>query len=1132
MKLRFFCFPSPKRRTLAKTLLIMKLTGILLFAACLQVSANGLSQKITIKEKNVPLQKVFKLINRQTGFEFFYKDALLNQAGKINIELQDATIEEVLNVCFQNLPLTYSIVDKTIVIIPKEKKVEEIQFLAPPPPILVSGTVTDEEGNPLSDVSVIVKGTSLGTKTDVIGKFSLELDNSSKILVFSSVGYTRLEISHKSQSDLKIVMSKEVSAFNEVVVTGYGTQIRKNLSSSISKVDVGKLNTTAANSFEAALQGQAAGVQVIQGSALAGSAVNIRIRGSSSVVASSEPLYVIDGIPVEPGGISSSNPGSALSNFSLQTAANSNVLASLNPADIESIEILKDAAAAAIYGSRGSNGVVLITTKKGKAGKTKINISSSFSVSEPTHKIGLLNSQEYIEVAQEAWVNSGNPLSNFWTNSGVLQDGLTEAQAKATNTNWIDESLRTGFAQEHNLSFSGGADKTTFYISGFMKDQKSILSGNDYKNYGARLNLEYQVRKNVTMGTKMSISHVDNNQVPVSWGGGAGNVNAMLPIWPVKKDDGSYFRSVDNPVAQINLRTINLKSTQFYGSWYARASIAKGLIFRSEYGINLLNNNDFHYRDKVLLTSGRAISATQIGNNNSWNWINSLNYQKKFKGSNLDVLVATEAQKSTRKENTALGEGFFNSALIYPQDAAVKTLSYTQTGYSFNSYIGRINYDYNGKYLLSASIRADGSSRFAPFNRWGYFPSASIGYVLSEEKFFEPLMKVFNFMKVRASYGLVGNAGIGNNTFSNNYSSINYIGNAGIFLSNLGDNNLGWEKTAQLDLGLTWEALNGRISGEIDYYNKRTTDLLLGFPVSTFTGVGSITTNAGILSNKGVDIMLNTINIKRKNFSWDTRLTLNFNKNSMVEIQPGLTGGITIASGLGSTSLEVGKPVGIQRAAVWSGVDPTTGEDTYLEQTTGKALTLSQLLSQYGTFNNFFNANAIFTGNPWPKYTGGLYNGFKWKNWDMNFLFTWSVGQDFISGDVKRFLSPFGNSKYNPSRELIEKRWRSPGDIAGVSKLLTENVNFSNTTDHLYRTDYLRLKDLNIGYTFSGAKYSFLNGLRCSMRFSNLLTFTKAPDFFWDPEYSGVGFNNSNALSNDKGVPQARFYTFSLSYNF
>ncbi|WP_154856551.1 SusC/RagA family TonB-linked outer membrane protein [Cyclobacterium xiamenense] len=1083
--------------------------------------------RVTLSAEQLSLNQFFREVQRQTPFKFSYEYRDVDRQQSVTFAKKEGPVIDFLREAAQQSQLSFRQVNHGIDVVKKKESDVGVTVIDP---ITISGKVFDEKREPLPGTTITVLGSSSGTVTDIDGNYSITIPEGST-LVFSYIGYASKTVMVGAQSTVNVMLIEDQTSLDEYVVIGYGTQLRKNLSSSTSKVDVENVNFLGVNSFEAALQGMAAGVQVTQSSALAGSAVNIRIRGSSSVVASSEPLYVIDGIPVEAGAIGGSNPGQAANNWNLQTAANTNVLASLNPNDIESIEILKDAASAAIYGSRGSNGVVLITTKKGTVGKPKINVSSTFAISEPTRKIPLLNSQQYIELAQEAWVNSGNNLVDFWSRSGVLQNGLTEAEAKETNTNWVDETLRTGYLLDHNFSMSGGTEKTIYFISANLKNQKSILQGNDYRSYGFRLNLEHTANNIFSFGANMSMGHVNNNQVPTSWAGGVGHVNELLPIWPVYNSDGSYFRPRNNPVAQINLRDMNFKSNQFYGTWYVRARIAEGLMFRSEYGLNFLNNDDYHFRDGITLWTGRSSAATLIGNNVSWNWNNSLNYQKQFKGHNLDILLATEAQKSIRTENTALGEGFFNSATIYPQDAAIKILGYSQSGYSFNSYVSRINYDFKGKYLFSTSLRTDGSSRFAVNSRWGYFPAASIGYIISEEEYFRSLGNTLNFLKLRASYGVVGNAGIGNNTFTTNYNTATYNGNVGIFMSNLGDNRLGWEKTAQLDIGLTWGALNDRITGEIDYYYKRTDDLLLGYPVSALTGVDNITTNVGILTNRGVDISLNSVNVRKANFAWETKFNINFNENNIVEVLPGRAEGVTLNTWLGSTTLQPGLPVGISQMVVWKGVDSATGQDTYLEQETGNILTTGEINTNYGNFNNFWNENFIFTGNPWPRNTGGLWNGFSRKNWDLSFLFTWAVGQEYVFGDVKRYLDPFGGYKVNPPTHLLD-RWQNPGDITNVSQVTTQNIQWGNTTEHLFRTDFLRLKDVNIGYTFSGSQNSILNGLRMSMRFSNLLTFTKAPDFFWDPEFTGVNFNNSSALGADKGAPQAKTYMLSVSWDF
>ena len=388
-------------------------------------------------------------------------------------------------------------------------------------------------------------------------------------------------------------------------------------------------------------------------------------------------------------------------------------------------------------------------------------------------------------------------------------------------------------------------------------------------------------------------------------------------------------------------------------------------------------------------------------------------------------------------------------------------------------------------------------------------------------------------MKIRASYGVVGNSEIGDHAYIATYGTSTYSGNTGIYLSSLGDENLAWERTTQLDIGLTFEAVNGRISGEFDYYDKYTRDLLLPYPVSRLTGVSTVTTNIGELSNKGYEIMLNTVNIKGRNFTWETNITLAHNENELIKLADDEEG-LSVSSGLGGFSLYPGYPVGVTEMAVWDGVDPETGQDAYLD-TEGNRLLYSEILDQYGSFNNFHTAHRIPMGNPWPKLAGGIDNRFTWKNWYLNMLFTYATGMDFVLGEQKNQLAPFGSTKINPS-EFMYGRWQEPGDNAQVSKLTTENVNWSNTTEHLHRTDYLRLKDLTIGARFDLPSNPVIQGVNVFLKFTNLLTFTKAPDFMWDPEYTGVvqarSENNLNAGSSYKAAPQAKFYMVGVSLEF
>jgi TonB-linked SusC/RagA family outer membrane protein len=577
-----------------------------------------------------------------------------------------------------------------------------------------------------------------------------------------------------------------------------------------------------------------------------------------------------------------------------------------------------------------------------------------------------------------------------------------------------------------------------------------------------------------------------------------------------------------------------LTNNRIMGNWFLSASLLEGLSFRTEFGTDLMFIDDFHYRDGRVTSHGRTVSSTVLGNRVSWNWKNILNYKKRIREHSFDLLGAIDMQKFTMRTNTILGDTYFNSALTKPTDAALISASYFDTGYSFLSYIGRLNYNFKDRYLLAGSIRADGSSRLAEDNRWGYFPAGSIGYIISEESFFSPLLKIFNFMKFRVSYGVVGNAEIGDHTFISSYGTSTYDGNTGIHITSLGDDQLGWERTTQLDVGLTWEAFNGRISGEFDYYDKYTTDLLLPFPVSGLTGVSTVTKNVGELRNKGFEIMLNTVNVRRGNFTWGTNITLAHNENEVISLAEELGEGLSVTEGLGGFSLFEGYPVGVTEMTVWDGVDPETGEDAYLDSE-GNRLLVSEIFDQYDNFNNFHNAHRQPMGNPWPKVSGGIDNRVTWKSWYLNLLFTYAAGMDFTMGEQKKELAAFGSAKVNPSAFIYE-RWQEPGDDAPLSKMRIENVNWSTTTEHLHRTDYIRLKDLTIGNHFALTENPFIQGVNVFLKFTNLLTFTKAPDFFWDPEYTGVvqarTQNNLNAGASYKAAPQAKFYMVGVSLDF
>ena len=1086
---------------------------------------------VTVEFNQNNLAKVFSKIEEITQFSFVFDENDVNGKEFSGSYVERSVYEILRDISHQN-GLTFRQVNTNLTVNKKNNEQAEEVTIVITENKTITGKVVDQEGELLIGVNVLIKESKTGVITDIDGNYRLNIPGDQTVLIFSFIGYKTMEILVGTQMVVNVVLEEDVEQLDEIIVIGYGNQIKRNISTAITNVDSKKINGAIANSFEAGMQGIAAGVQVTTSSALAGSAVRIRIRGTSSASANSEPLYVIDGIPMESGEISSSQPGGAIAEWNLQQGANTNVLASLNPADIESIEILKDAASAAIYGSRGANGVVVITTKKGKVGATKITVSGSVGFSDATHRIPLLNSEQYLTLAQKAWFNSGNDINDFWSKSGVLVDGLTEEQARATDTDWIDQVLQIGKVQDYNISASGGSNKTTFYLSANIKNQETILIGNDYQKIGTRLNLDHKISDRFKVGGKVMLTYINDEQVPTNWAGGVSNVSEMLPIWPVRKEDGTFFNLTnEHPLAGIIYRDINLKSNQILGNWYGEASITKDLTFRTEIGTNLLFNNDFHYRDGRITDHNRTVSSTVSGQRSSWNWKNILNYTKTFGSHSLDILAATEAQSSGSRTNFVFGDTFLNSTLTRPQDAAVINASGSETRYSFQSLISRINYDFNKKYLLSASLRADGSSRFGVENRWGYFPAVSLGWIVSDESFFGPMASTLNFFKVRASYGVVGNSEIGDYSSFSTYNTSIYNGNTGIVLGNIGDPRLGWELTSQLNLGITWEIFNGRISGEFDYYEKVTTDLLLPFPVSLMTGVSSVTKNIGELSNKGFDFMVNGLIIAKPNFTWETNITLNHNKNLVVSLGDELIkDGLSSSEGLGSTSIFPGHPVGVIEGVAWGGVDVESGEDTYYDLE-GNLYLYSEVIEQWGSFDNFNNEEKKPIGNPWPLLTGGINNSFTYKKFYASLLITFATGQEFADGYTKQLNASFGNNKINPSTHMLDA-WNSPGDDATVSRLTTNNVVWPWSDEFLYKTDYMRFRDVTLGYRTKLGN-SFIKGLNVYVKLVNFFTITKAPVFFWDPEFTGVvqsrSSNNVGAGSAFKQSPQAKTILFGVS---
>tara|TARA_X000000950_G_scaffold177507_1_gene215399 strand:+ start:399 stop:3416 length:3018 start_codon:yes stop_codon:yes gene_type:complete len=984
----------------------------------------------------------------------------------------------------------------------------------------LTGTVK-VDGEPIPGVNIINIESGTGTLSDFDGNFSIDNLSEGDEIEFSYIGFQTQRVVFNGQTSLNISLEESSEKLEEVIVTGYGSVIAKNLSSSIVRVDGESVKNTALGSFEQALQGRAAGVQVITGSGMSGSGTKIRIRGANSATASSDPLYVVDGIIMEQGNYRSGNQSVGF----MDTPTN--ILSSINPNDIQSMEVLKDAAATAIYGARGSNGVILITTKQGQAGATKIEATFDVGLSEATRRLDYVNAEEYLMLAQEAWYNAGQDPTKYWDNSGVLTAGNTKEKALTTDTDWQDVALKTGIAYRANISASGGSEKTKFFVSGNFLEEESIFVGNEYLKLNARTNLNHKVNDKLSVGTNINFTYVDNSPVPVQ--NGIGRAVNMLPIEPVFNPDGTYFNVTQNPRAWLDLYTTNIKNRTLTGSWYLRYQLSDALSFRTEFGLNSISVDQEQYMDRLLSTNDLALASESKNTINAWNWKNLLNYRKSFGDHSFDVLAGIESSKSKTHNIGMRGDGFASTSLKTPQDAATQSVSFNESAFTYLSIISRLNYNYKGKYLFSFTARRDGSSRFGRAKQWGTFPAGSLGYNISEEPFFEPLKGVFSYLKLKASYGITGNAEIGNYQNESRYNSVQYNGLNGISLSNIADDQLGWEESIQTNFAISAELFNGTIRADVDVYDKLTKDLLLPYPVSIVSGLTRVTTNLGEISNKGIEIVLGATLMEKNDITWDVEFQYAKNTNEVLSIGDNPEG-INLP-GFGTTSIYVGKPIGIQTLPIWSGVDPATGQDMYLEQSTGLSLTETQAAAQYGNLNNFFSQNNVAFGNPWPDFTGGFSTDFSYKNWSISALFSFAVGQDYLaSGENINSKYFAASSAMTPLRHILG-RWRSPGDVTNIAQVNLEPTLWSRTSEYVSDLDYLRMRDFTFTYSFNLPENSSIKGLDVYTKLTNFLTWTNAQPWMFDPE-NYVRGGNLNLMDKWRQVPQAKTVNIGVNLKF
>jgi TonB-linked SusC/RagA family outer membrane protein len=1000
----------------------------------------------------------------------------------------------------------------------------------------------DEKGVPVSGASVLERGTKNGTNTANDGTFSLNV-KSGATLVVTGLGFEAKQLT-ASSGNLMIQLTSEVKSLNEVVVTGFGSQIKKDLTGNIARVKGKDIEFMPTPSVDAALQGKAAGVYVNSQSGKLGQAISVRVRGSSSISAGNEPLYVVDGVPVTVS--SQSSYGGA-----------TNPLVDLNSNDIESIEVLKDASAGAIFGSRAANGVVLITTKKGKNGKTNVTVNVQTGNSQSSRRVPFLNSEQYAELLEEGakYIDDfyGTPITDPFSETQYVKDwmdyfsyGNWTKDPKKTYE-WQDVVFQKGQYRQADLQMSGGNEKTKFFISGQYLDQSGIIIGNRLERMTARMNVDHKANDWLTIGLTTNFARTYNRRLPDdnAFSNPLQSV-ALMPMTPNIIPEGQPGAGLPagtppgdpnipmyyNPQLSIDYGKFTAESFRNFSSGYATIKLMPGLTFQSELGVDIMSQQEEGYfQTQTVRNQTRA--ARGIGSNRgtfitNYNTNNYFNFTKAIGKSDINATVGMQYQQSTTKTNFVEGLDFPSDS--YQQIASAATISggsSTQSAFSFLSYFLRANYKYNDKYLLSLSGRVDASSRFGANNRSGFFPAVSAGWVLSNEKFlrgFQPL----SFLKLRASYGIVGNAEIGNfpqlALFAGDRG---YAGVGGQAPSQIGNPDLRWETNTQFDIGFDFGFFNNRLTGEIDYYNRRSDDLLLRVNIPTSTGFGSVVRNLGSLENKGVEFVLNTQNLVGE-FKWSTSLNVAFNRNRVLNIN-----GQIIEGGIGrlpNRAME-GQALGVFFGVEYAGVNPANGDAQFYKNTTNADGSLDRTILSNSQFNQ---AQRQIIGDPNPDVIAGVTNTFSYKGFDFSFQFNGIFGND---------VNVYGMGQYSMANMIYEdnqtadqmNRWRKPGDITNVPQARYYFGNGNQPSSRfIVDGSFVRLRTINFGYNLPSkiVKKAKLDRVRLYVSALNLLTFTnKYP--LWDPEVNADSFDSNIAKGNDFYTPpQPKTILFGINVGF
>ncbi|MCS6905868.1 MAG: TonB-dependent receptor [Bacteroidia bacterium] len=975
--------------------------------------------------------------------------------------------------------------------------------------LTLEGKVMDVKNEPLvgAAVEILKAGVTItGAYTDEEGAFWIILsDTSNLFLKVSYVGYKSYSAritADMFKAPLSINLPEDVLELEKVVVVGYGTQEKRSVTGSVAGIKAADIANIAAANLDQALQGRAAGVQIFQNSGTPGAGITVRVRGASSINSGNQPLYVIDGVPMNTGdfGVLSENLGG-------QTI---NALSDINPNDIASIEILKDAAACAIYGARASNGVVLITTKRGQAGNTIYNLNFYSGIQQPWRKLKLMDAKQYMELMNEAYINDGLEAPYANPNNSV-------------NTDWQNEIFQTAPIGQVELSASGGNVNTRYFISGTYFGQQGIQKGTGFERFNTRMNLDLTPTDKLTIGTSMGLTYSHNRRTPNdnSIYGPVGGALITPALQPIYNPDGSWSRNAlgSNPVGVTQTDDNLSKSYRILANAFIRYEIIKGLFFRTSFGLDWLNLNERAYNSPLLVgagTNGYALmAATQVQkllNENYFTWKRTLGDIH-----TLEAIAGFSFERNTTEGNVSQGQNFPSERFRYIGAAAVfPGSSGFRTGWAMNSFFSRVNYNLKDKYFLGVNFRADGSSRFGADNRYGYFPGISAGWRIKGEDFLKDALWVDD-LKIRASYGFTGNQeGLANFAARGLFGAgYNYDGNAGIVPTQLPNPSLKWESTSQLDLGIDFVTLKEKISLTFDFYIKQTQDLLFSRPLPTTSGFTFVTENIGKIRNIGFDLSIRSqvlAPLTDKGLRWTIDFNFSHYANTVLSLynkQPQEFGFVSRVS--------EGRPIGVFYAFESKGVNPETGDINFVDLNGDGVITAD---------------DRNYIGSPHPLFFGGLTNIFTWNNFEFNIFLQFNYGNK-IYNSTRQYIESVGALPFN-NLASVENRWKKPGDKTDIPRATVLDLNNNSRDSNRWLEDgsFLRVKNVVLSYNFSPAlcKRLKLRSMKIFIQSQNLLTFT--PYSGLDPEVNFDGTSNTVLGTDFFTYPQARNITLGVNLSF